>query len=253
MDGQAHSLLHPFELDLGTTTLSVDTTPTGVLMDYDGLQIELTVVKPSASFCIFYSSYRVLTSFVETYAPLIGLLGTPNGNQADDFLNADGSPYDGTPNNAYCATSWCIPSLEQCLFMHTSALSFDYINKCNETDPQTLQNQVANAPTAWKDFCGGNEACLIDMIAMEGDTEMASQNLAFVDTIDREVSEIATPPCQDSSSCPNGRTCGLREYSQESDKVCCPLESSYLTTICDECEQVEVCAQQPAGNACFRK
>jgi len=108
---------------------------------------------------------------------IVGLLGTPNGNTEDDFMDSNGvdlghkSILEWKDAYDYCTQNWCIKDKADSLFV--TPIDTNY---CNEPYDETLELQVKNSPQELVDLCGGDIACLIEGTA--GDISDSTESIA---------------------------------------------------------------------------
>jgi len=105
---------------------------------------------------------------------IVGLLGSPNGDTSDDFMDADGTNLNWVnlgkteweDGYNYGTQNWCIRGQGVSLFKDPMDPS---LGSCDEPYDDTLANSVANAPDDIKEICGVDINCLIE--SMAGDIE----------------------------------------------------------------------------------
>lgn len=112
-----------------------------------------------------------------------GLLGTPNDDTADDWMNADGTAWTGGSNAFdYCTDTWCIRDVNDSLFTYNDGYLFDHYEKCDdprntrhlsEVDTSTASQEILNACQDVVDY-DGYDSCLYEGIVMGEDAADAA-------------------------------------------------------------------------------
>ena len=164
----------------------------------------------------------------------LGLLGTPNGNTEDDWMNVDGStvarytndgvPYDGTD---YCIENWCV-SEEDSLFAYSNETSYEDIKCEREEYVETFSvtnDDCVLAPELIIDACKDMpplmiHACEVDCCAGGCDQmpEVEAEITEVIKLSDREEDIQYQVPVHDQ--------CDSRGFLNTGDIVCPALEES---------------------------
>lgn len=153
----------------------------------------LVIIKSTSFGCFFQQLQTYMSQAITMSEDIVGLLGTPNGNPFDDWMDQSGNtlqvPRDEhgklfKPAYDYCTSNWCIRSETESLFTHSETLRFDDLNKCDT--PYGTAPDLSSASDELKTICGSDTACLIDGIA--GGVEDAENALEAQSKIEQEMS-----------------------------------------------------------------
>eukprot|EP00980_Cylindrotheca_fusiformis_P017243 scaffold5322_cov88-Cylindrotheca_fusiformis.AAC.5 len=116
---------------------------------------------------------------------IIGVLGTPNKNWRDDWMDRDGNKISypvpmgsGThfePAYNYVRDNWCIIKESDSYFTYEPGTDFDFFDKCDNPYPVELEEAVENADPDLIEKCKGDIGCIIDGDALG--TEAADEYL----------------------------------------------------------------------------
>jgi len=149
----------------------------------------------------------------DNYRPndtIIGMLGTPDDNPTNEFMNADGNAYEMSTtdkyrkNYEYCTQEWCVRQASKSLFAYGVGESFQSFNKCGDQYDGSVENCVEN-PEDWLtevcslcdkrclyEGCVGGEAEAKTAIETEfelNDERGCGQTVAFVDFVENDESD----------------------------------------------------------------
>lgn len=124
---------------------------------------------------------------------IVGLLGTPDSNKANDWMDRSGTTIpipvgslNGVLGYNYCVKNWCIYNEQESLFKYKTECGFvddfQYYFGCNQTYPGDVN--LGTQSEAAKRFCRNSTACFIDG-AVFG-VEVANATLAV--EIERNIS-----------------------------------------------------------------
>lgn len=137
------------------------------------LEIAVSIRQSSAFGCFF---------LVQVFLPLdyrlgetlLGLLGTPNDNRNDDWVDPNGNSYLPPQNEEqsvfgpaynYCVDNWCIRDEEASAFTLRRDESFSSLkNGCDNSYADDIETAIANASVELQEVCGGSLFCFIDGI-----------------------------------------------------------------------------------------
>ncbi|CAM9959638.1 unnamed protein product [Ectocarpus fasciculatus] len=155
---------------------------------------------------------------VYVYAPLdmstVGVLGTNNGNRADDWTDSTGETIDtGSPSVAegynYCTSNW---KAEESLLTTSSRLRSRRLQTSNYVAP-VIPDVI---PTDVEELCGDNTECIFDAIVVGLDVGAAT--LAAGEEFETEVQASGGDVCEENTyssdglspctECPEGETSG---------------------------------------------
>lgn len=190
----------------GAVTLFNQTLPSGILLAQAGSSVGIlhlasgfrveARVRDSDSFgCHFLTSVMIPTDFHEGET-LIGLMGTPNGDSTDEWVDSTGSVLSlpATEDDLffeagydYCTQNWCIDDASKSLFsyVHLSE-SFSTHYACNAPYDSSLQEMIEanNVDPDLLDVCeDAGIFCLVDGICGTPiDSANAIDDLDFIQT-----------------------------------------------------------------------
>ncbi len=143
------SLLTP-SLDAFGAIITLNPGASQVVVEYPSGLALIATIRNSQEFGCFFLMQMVLPPvyFVET---LVGLLGTPNRNDGDEWTDASGNVI-AIPENErdllfgaayeYCTTNWCIDNESESLFVYTDDESFDGISGCDEPYNDAIERKI---------------------------------------------------------------------------------------------------------------
>jgi len=142
---------------------------------------------------------------------VVGLLGTPNDDIADDWMDATPEHNSITVPTSrkdlrfsksfnYCVDNWCERDWKQSLFTYeeNDPKDFEYYNKCGEkvVDPK-FEALFENPSEELKKNCNNDDSCIIEgLIGGNGavsDFKDAERNLDLLDALD-DLDAMATDP-----------------------------------------------------------
>eukprot|EP00980_Cylindrotheca_fusiformis_P013275 scaffold3374_cov141-Cylindrotheca_fusiformis.AAC.6 len=116
---------------------------------------------------------------------IIGVLGTPNKNWRDEWMDRDGDKVEypvpmgrGThfePAYNYVRDNWCIIKESDSYFTYEPGTDFDFFDKCDNPYPVELEEAVGKADPEIVKKCKGDVGCIIDGDALG--TEAADEFL----------------------------------------------------------------------------
>ena len=110
-----------------------------------------------------FTTYLCLPADNDAITNVMGLLGTPSYNFADDFMKNDGTPI-SKPSDLtnYCKTEWCIKNSAETLFTFESGKDFATYNKCGSTRRhlEVTEADVTPEVLAICDKVEGHQFCL---------------------------------------------------------------------------------------------
>eukprot|EP00980_Cylindrotheca_fusiformis_P020280 scaffold7330_cov146-Cylindrotheca_fusiformis.AAC.19 len=103
---------------------------------------------------------------------IIGVLGTPNKNWRDEWMDRDGNKIDypvpmGSgmnfkPAYNYVQDNWCIIKESDSYFTYEPGTDFNFFDKCDNPYPVELEEAVGHADPEIVEKCKGDIACIID-------------------------------------------------------------------------------------------
>lgn len=141
-----------------------------IVYPYTGVDLEIETSKSSRFGCFFKVKLCLPDDYREGER-LVGLLGSPNGNKYDDWMESDGTvlPFPSTKTTSrfqsaydYCVDNWCIFDEEESLFAYNTSQGekFDNYFNCGDKFKNDIQKCVENPPKNVADICGTNEECV---------------------------------------------------------------------------------------------
>ena len=146
-----------------------------------------------------------------TTNPVVGLLGTPNGDNKDEWMYRNATKYTGTDPYQYCTSVWCLQTASQSLFTYPPGTSFTTFDKCsnNQAPPPpppsnvTVPAPILNACLQMAADATDENNCIMDILPDINNTERATGGvqMALENTIviTPDIDDIAvyTPPKND--------------------------------------------------------
>jgi hypothetical protein len=148
-----------------------------------GLVVEVQSRRSSRVGC--YSNFKVCVQPSIPHESLIGLLGTPNENTEDDWMDTDGNTLSvptslndriGDAALEYSSTNWCIDDVAEAVFSYEADLDFDYFSDCGPFAASPPYD-FSSASSELVAICQGSITCLIDGLAFG--LEMAHNSFEF--------------------------------------------------------------------------
>lgn len=185
VDGERISLSH-FRPNVDTTTtvpnvdVSVDPL-TSIVIHYPltGLRVTVHVRNAVETFgCHFRVQVFIPYDYIRQGETLVGLLGKPNLDSRDDWVDPNGQSLPGPANEHesffgaaydYCVSNWCIRDETDSIFTYRpgeeSSFATSSAGGCDSSyASQALETEVANADADLAALCEGSLVCLIDGI-----------------------------------------------------------------------------------------
>lgn len=165
---------------------------------------------------------------------IIGLLGSPNGDQTDDWMTRDGTVLEIGSDllfreaYEYCTENWCLPDPSDSLFsFYPEGTSAEDFNCRGIPYDDSIETAVADPPQCLIDICGDDMQCVIDGALLGQD--------AAEDLISENSSAACTPsskPCYFSCADARQTTC---DSSSEIISICPTLnEAEMFDVYCDQ-------------------
>jgi len=99
---------------------------------------------------------------------VMGLLGTPNEDLSDDWMDVNGNTINKGSTNAfdYCTNTWCIRDEAQSLFTYDEGYDFAHYERCDDgKNTRHLEEATPEPSDKVKEICAAvddNEGCLLD-------------------------------------------------------------------------------------------
>lgn len=138
---------------------------------------------------------------------VVGLLGSPNGIKADDWMDHEGKALERSNNGKgkaafeYCTSQWCVDDEEESIFYYLNGTNFTTYNKCNNVyDPtavEMLKNATPQCITDCDDerFDGADDEdefnfCLTDCM-------MGTEDDAIIELQEEKIMKFAERQCVD--------------------------------------------------------
>jgi len=148
-----------------------------------GISFRLAINKHPKFGCFFNVKLCLPDELIETER-LVGQLGSPDGDPLNDYMNRDGTIYEGVQPFAhsypegywsdvheYCTTVWCVSGEQDSLFQVPTTL-----DHCDASPYQgVVEEAIENTIEEVKELCGDDIPCLVDGEA--GGLDAAEQTL----------------------------------------------------------------------------
>jgi hypothetical protein len=169
VDGEKQSMI---SYDSPSATVSQDGRK--ITIDYPG------VVKVKMSLSVFgrcYFSVDFELYDCDSYADsAIGLLGSPNSNSTDDWMDPNGNvlelPSGGVssfffePAFNYVQDNWIITNENDSIFTYDVCASFDTVSVPDQEYNPEIEEIVNNPPPEIAEICGDDLGCIIDGVTL---------------------------------------------------------------------------------------
>lgn len=134
-------------------------------------------VAPSVfpSFGCFFSSFSMSVPVAPNDNDWIGLLGSPNDNEDDDWMYRNGTALKSGKTASermlvdaydYCSQNWCIRNETESLFTYEAGTRFNTFFRC---DDRYEEVDFTRASDELQQLCGDNVECLVDGIVFGED------------------------------------------------------------------------------------
>lgn len=191
--------------DMGDNVIQVAKTTTGTgkrlqsgyafYYHDSGFQITVLAKVSSKNGCVLNTKICLPDDWERSNERIVGLLGTPNDQVTDDWMNTNNQPVtipttkEGlrfeTAYN-YCVDNWCIRDEGDSIFHYESGESHSGFLKC-ELPPDTVTKDcVLNADDDLVNVCGADDfACLVDGCA-GGPEEAKNFITTEIDMLDKD-------------------------------------------------------------------
>lgn len=207
LDGALGNLLS------GTGDSNIQVTVSGrritLRFPYTGVELYATV-SSSPDFGCFFQVQVLIPYEYRNDETIVGLLGTPDFNRANDWVSPDGSSYTppateeesifGTAYN-YCVENWCARQANDSLFSFRHGETFLSINGCDQSYTADIEAAIASATDDIVALCGGRLTCLVDGAC--GRLEDALAAMVAEDELINEQEEANPLPSASPSSPPS--------------------------------------------------
>ena len=160
---------------------------------------------------------------------VLGLLGTPDGNTKNDWVNRDGTSTElpkqainrrRQPAYEFCAKEWCLRERSESIFYYNEVgYDFEYYSRCDLAYGQSLVEFIDKTPKEIVDACEEELGCMMDALGgggLEAALQQRSANLV-----------LASQCSPKGGSCSNVFKCceGLNCLSFGNEKKCSPESS----------------------------
>ena len=145
----------------------------------------------------YLNTFVCLPESTPSLGNVVGLMGTPNNNISDDWMDSEGNNIElpSTLNErlyetayTYCMENWCIRNAADSLFTYKESSTF--IEKCDAPYPGSVDYESSSEEL--KAICGDRVACLID--GTVGGTEDAENALQTNQELEAARGDSQTPP-----------------------------------------------------------
>jgi len=165
----------------GSSLAKVDVNGRRITIQYPSTSLKVVMdVNSWKNECHFSVSYI----FGTCPANLVGLLGSPDGEWRNDWMDTSGNPLTIPPNLRrgsgfrptfeYARDNWCVPNEAASNFAYEHDTSFDFFDICDNPNVDQLAAAVENADETVKKGCHGDIFCIIDTVAFaDADDETA--------------------------------------------------------------------------------
>lgn len=192
-----------------------------------GLTVALRPITRYAYWDCYFSTYVCLDQRTPALSQgVVGLLGTPNGDDKDEWMNRNGttltSPTStfermGRPAYNYCTGTWCVETFEDSLFTYEPGKTHTDYYGCDIPYPGDID--ICSPPDGAYEICGPmDDPCLYEA-TMGGETAgIVSARGAFDDN---QLLDYETNKCTADIDCFQG-TCANGQCVCDDDWLRCP-------------------------------
>lgn len=127
------------------------------------------------SFGCFFRRFTMLVPVVPDDNDWIGLFGSPNNNDSDDWMYRNGTVINARTTVSerllgdayeYCSQIWCIRNQTESLFTYEAGSDYNTFFKCDDPYEEV---DFTRASVELQQLCGDNVECLVDGIAFGED------------------------------------------------------------------------------------
>eukprot|EP00980_Cylindrotheca_fusiformis_P000528 scaffold131_cov125-Cylindrotheca_fusiformis.AAC.5 len=174
----------------GTPDATVQTAGNRIVIEYPSTKLQLEMlVRSGKNKCVFNIDY--LLGDCRCGETLVGILGNPNGERNDDWMEEDGTPVeipeDGSERRfekAYnYSKTWCVTE-DASNFAYNEGTDFETFDGCTDEYDEEMEDVVEEASEECKEKCIINgeldPGCLIDCDALG--TEAGDEYLEIEET-----------------------------------------------------------------------
>eukprot|EP00980_Cylindrotheca_fusiformis_P012262 scaffold2995_cov130-Cylindrotheca_fusiformis.AAC.7 len=186
----------------GTSDATVQTDGKRIVVEYPSTKLQLDMVVRGGKNCLF--NIKFLLGDCRCGETLVGILGNPNGDRNDDWMEEDGTPVEFPPNGndrrfgeAYnYSKTWCVTE-DTSNFAYNEGTDFETFDGCTDDYDEEVEKIVEEASDECKDTCFINgeldAGCVIDCETLG--TEAGEE---YVETEE----ETPTAPTKDPTAAP---------------------------------------------------
>jgi hypothetical protein len=218
VDGQQKDL---FE-GSGTDAVSITVNKNKIRIKYTESEMSLTVKMGYWNGCLLNTCYRIPDT-----DPVIGILGSPDGDINNDWMSRDGTPL-AVPKDMvgrlqeeaydYCTKNWCIQEEVDSLFTYNQlGLDFEDFERCTLPYGELVTDEIElQATLEIETTCGDDFACITDAVlgGVAAAQEARTVRLELKETCNNEGGECRVADCCDGYKCIDKGMAG---------KVCVPM------------------------------
>lgn len=128
----------------------------------------VSLLKKSNKYGCFFSTKVCLPDDYREGEKLVGLLGSPDGNDRNEWMDSNGDEVAFTGSRRYrgayeyCTQFWCIRDAKKSLFQYDAGESFARFQNCGKSYETSTEECAKNPPKELEDICGEDETCIID-------------------------------------------------------------------------------------------
>ena len=191
-----------------------------VIVTVDGYNVDMFFVSTGISVKVFirpnsvsshireipgsFTTYICLPDDNPNIVDVTGLLGTPNGDQSDDWMDVNGNTItkDSMDEYDYCTDNWCIRDAVDSIFTFDDGYSFDDYNGCDDPIRSRHLVDLSTASDCVKKHCAqvdGDEACIYDGI--QGGCSAAELAVESLKSLTQQRRAAITAETQDDAAC----------------------------------------------------
>ncbi|CAB9513248.1 Sushi domain-containing protein 2 [Seminavis robusta] len=137
-----------------------------------GFQVTVQSKKTSQFGCVLSVKVCLPYDWERTNEALVGLLGSPDNDSSNDWMNRQNVPQTIPENRRerlgeiaydYCVDNWCIRKADDSLFHYGSGESYNGYNHCALGNDPDTQHCIDDPPKEVEEVCGNDDyECIVD-------------------------------------------------------------------------------------------
>jgi surface protein len=170
IDGTLRNLLSGSGQD-NSVVVSTIGSSVNIVYQQSGLTATISFVSSLFFGCYMNVFICLPDSIVDQSNNVVGLMGSPNTEAADDWMLRNGTSLPVPTSSAgrrfepaysYCTTNWCIRDENESIFTYKNGAAFGDFTNCDAPYPGSIDLSTPSPELIT--LCGGDESCLIEGI-----------------------------------------------------------------------------------------